>query len=177
MINKYKPPPAGTWIQEHGKFAEVMAAWGVTDYSATPNVAAHLVNRNIELRSECAVTVRFVKDGVPVVLKMDDYQHPPTNLAVLRLCVNDMRMIERRGVSETMKSAYLQLAGPTGPLVRDPWEVLGVRSDAPMEVIEASFRALSRRRHPDHGGTTEQMAELNAAIERIRAERNQSVTA
>ena len=41
--------------------------------------------------------------------------------------------------------------------------------DAPKEVAEAAYRALSRYAHPDVGGSAEKQAVLNAAIEAVRA--------
>ncbi len=41
--------------------------------------------------------------------------------------------------------------------------VLHVAPDAPREVIEASYRALSRTAHPDAGGSEDAMKQLNAA--------------
>ena len=50
---------------------------------------------------------------------------------------------------------------------RSPYEVLGVRDDADIEVIQAAFRALARRYHPDKAGPGGEikMKEINAAWE------------
>lgn len=86
------------------------------------------------------------------------------------LAADSLRMNEVRGLGEFMREAYLALEGPTGPVIRDPYEVLGIRPDAPLEVAEASYRALAKVAHPDAGGSEAKMAELNAAIERVRSE-------
>lgn len=44
---------------------------------------------------------------------------------------------------------YVELAAASQ---RDPYEVLGVRPDADLEIIEAAHRALAKRHHPDVGG-------------------------
>lgn len=46
--------------------------------------------------------------------------------------------------------------------------VLCVTDDAPPEVIRAAYKALSRLRHPDAGGSTEEMQRINAAFDRLR---------
>lgn len=55
----------------------------------------------------------------------------------------------------------------------DPCEaaaaLLGVRVDAPKEVIEAAHRALARKFHPDVGGSEEKMKALNKAREELTA--------
>jgi hypothetical protein len=45
------------------------------------------------------------------------------------------------------------------------WDTLQVRHDAGREVIEAAFRRLALEHHPDRGGSSDKMAELNRARE------------
>lgn len=45
--------------------------------------------------------------------------------------------------------------------------VLFVTSDAPPEVIRAAYKALAMLYHPDHGGDSERMLELNRAYEHL----------
>jgi curved DNA-binding protein CbpA len=52
--------------------------------------------------------------------------------------------------------------------VADPYHLLQVIPDAEPEVIQAAYRALARKYHPDMGGTDLQMAMLNAAWETLR---------
>lgn len=46
--------------------------------------------------------------------------------------------------------------------------VLYVLPNAPLEVVNAAYRTLSKRLHPDHGGSAERMKALNLAVERAR---------
>jgi curved DNA-binding protein CbpA len=50
----------------------------------------------------------------------------------------------------------------------DAYHVLQVAPDAEPEVIQAAYRALARKHHPDVGGSQVQMAMLNAAWETLR---------
>jgi curved DNA-binding protein CbpA len=50
----------------------------------------------------------------------------------------------------------------------DAYHVLQVSPDAEPEVIQAAYRALARKHHPDVGGSQVQMAMLNAAWETLR---------
>lgn len=62
---------------------------------------------------------------------------------------------------------------------RDPHEVLGVEPGASQAAIKAAWRRLARENHPDLTGddpvaarrATRRMAEINAAYERLRADR------
>jgi uncharacterized protein (DUF3820 family) len=50
----------------------------------------------------------------------------------------------------------------------DPWRVLYLHPDAPSEVVEAAYRALAKRLHPDSGGSTSAMAAVNSAYDAVR---------
>src|SRR5947207_9602076 len=45
----------------------------------------------------------------------------------------------------------------------DQYAVLGVKPESSIPDIRAAYRSLARHQHPDHGGSAEQMAVLNAA--------------
>ncbi len=47
--------------------------------------------------------------------------------------------------------------------MRDPYETLGVDSNADRATIQAAYRRLARAHHPDFGGDDTSMAELNEA--------------
>lgn len=53
--------------------------------------------------------------------------------------------------------------------MEDPYAILGVREDAPMPVIEASYRQLSKEYHPDSGaGNTEKFKEVQEAYKKLQ---------
>lgn len=52
-----------------------------------------------------------------------------------------------------------------------PYDVLFVKSDAPMIVIQAAYRALANKYHPDKGGDEAKMQELTNAMDQIRKSR------
>jgi len=53
--------------------------------------------------------------------------------------------------------------------VEDPYEVLGVASDADEERIETAYRERVKESHPDHGGTIEEFRRVRAAYETVQA--------
>lgn len=59
---------------------------------------------------------------------------------------------------------------PHIPPAKDPFAELMVEPYAPIEVIEAAYRALTRIYHPDVAGPdgTSKMVRINAAIEELR---------
>lgn len=156
----YRPPRTFGWHATYEELADEFTAWGVVDWEAQPNVMLSRANSTNLSRTERAVTVTFIKDGKRVTLPMDQYESPTQNLKVLALCINDMRMIERRGLHETMQSAYLQLGAPDQA---GPWRVLGLNPGASRQDIEQAYRQQAQNAHPDHGGSDAAMAELNRA--------------
>lgn len=113
-------------------------------------------------------TVRFVLRGVSIVVECSSQGYYQDNLRCCFYAVHSMRMNEVRGIADTMQKAYLQLAAPSHV---DPWEVLGVRPDAEIEIIDAAYKARAKKIHPDHGGSAEAMKALNDAYDRIKKER------
>ena len=53
----------------------------------------------------------------------------------------------------------------------DPWTILHLRPTAPPELVIAAHRCLAKLHHPDRGGTTAVMQEINAAAEALRGGR------
>ena len=54
------------------------------------------------------------------------------------------------------------------PASDDPWTILHLRPTAPPELITAAHRCLAKLNHPDAGGSTAVMQQINGAVERIR---------
>lgn len=50
----------------------------------------------------------------------------------------------------------------------NPFAMLFVTDDAPLEVIHAAYRALAKKHHSDVGGSDSEMARVNVAYERAR---------
>src|SRR5262245_40962199 len=55
------------------------------------------------------------------------------------------------------------------PALHEACRRLCIVPEAPVEVAEAAYKALARLHHPDVGGSTEMMQELNDAIQTFKA--------
>jgi hypothetical protein len=119
-----------------------------------------------------AVCLYFMLDGQPFALACDRYTEVADNLAAIAAHIEATRAIERHGVAsaaETLQAfSALPPPPPGGSIIIGqavkPWhEVLGVAPSAPTSVIEAAYRALARKAHPDAGGSADEMAALNQA--------------
>lgn len=144
-----------------------------------------VLSTNVELRldgrprsnatkpADPGACVYFQLRNQPFALACDTYSEVEQNLAALAAHIEATRAIERHGVasaSETLQAfSALPPPPPGGSIIigeqANAWhQVLGVAEDAPAEVIEAAYRALARKAHPDSpGGSTAKMQTLNQA--------------
>lgn len=159
-----------TWARTASDIRDEFRRWGVGDFEVLCAARGAMAERRGLARTDREVVVRFEHpDGREIVLRKADWDRPVDNFRQLYFGVRAMRDLWKRGLEDVMTAAYLQLAAPAHH--RDPYEVLGVRPDAPLEVVEIAYKGLAKLRHPDKGGSAEAMAELNGAYERIKTER------
>ena len=56
---------------------------------------------------------------------------------------------------------------PTQDVATDSWSKLYLVTGAPIELIQAAYRVLAKKHHPDAGGDVEKMKELNLAYKEL----------
>lgn len=125
-------------------------------------------------RDERRVRVVLYRRGQVVKdVTYDKLETQRDNMFVLAKCLEDMRMIEVRGLTEVYEQVYGGVPATTRQpvLSSDPYEVLGVKRTDPLPQIEAVWKAKMRFVHTDAGGDEEEAKRLNAAIAAIRKER------
>jgi DnaJ domain len=112
-------------------------------------------------------------DWAPFVIACDTYRKVRWNLRAIGVTVEALRAIQRHGASSLLEQAFTGFAALPPATVGDPpwWEVLGVSRDAGPDKIRDAFRELARIHHPDVGGDSERMAQINRAHERAREPR------
>ncbi len=57
---------------------------------------------------------------------------------------------------------------------QDPYRVLGLSRQDSLESIKSRYRELALQRHPDRGGSSESMKELNLAYDRLARRKDQT---
>lgn len=107
------------------------------------------------------------KNGPRRVMAIDVYDRVADNLAAVAATLEAMRSIERHGGAVVLERAFtgfnaLPAPGKTARTWRD---VMGFEPDARVTIdgARARYRSLAAARHPDRGGSTEAMSELNVA--------------
>ncbi|MCC5640284.1 J domain-containing protein [Nostoc sp. CHAB 5844] len=80
-----------------------------------------------------------------------------------------MRGMERWGVG-SVKQAFAGYQALPPSKEKKWWELLGVDVRASDDEVRKAYRELARQHHPDkaNGGSTEKMAELNAAYSQAK---------
>lgn len=98
------------------------------------------------------VVLRWTVDGVDHAAACDHYKKKSANLRALYLWFNEMRLSGERPI-KTRQDQFAAAALPSGEEVEPqrppPHEILGVQRNADDEVIEAVYKRLERRYHPD----------------------------
>ncbi len=158
-----------SWDDTLRDLGETFRKWGIYEWTVSPVRPRAKANSYHQTNEERAVTLIYMHgSGREVRLVMDTQSRCQDNLRVLYLATEALRMNETRGIGDVIADAYLQLAAPSHV---DPWEVLGVRPDAEIEIVHAAYRAKAKIAHPESGGTEEAMKEVNDAYDRIKKER------
>jgi DnaJ-class molecular chaperone len=90
-----------------------------------------------------------------------DYRSLPEDLQI--------RVVKavKQGWGSTMDKKPPVLSSPTGPHA-----VLFVLETAPWEVVNAAYKALALKLHPDKGGSAEDFQQLQKAYEQLKAKYN-----
>lgn len=125
-------------------------------------------------QTDPGVAVYFMLKGKQMVMAQDKYDEIAANLRSLALAIDGMRQLERHGGGTMMERAFAgftALPAPEGSRPKRPWWIVlnygdsdEARADLTVDEVEARFRALAKKRHPDtDGGSVELMAELNEA--------------
>jgi hypothetical protein len=111
------------------------------------------------------VAVWFMWDNMQVCIPVDRYASIAANLQAIHHIIEARRVELRHGTLALVRATFTgfqALPAPDGKHWRD---ILQVGQHPTRETIEANFKRLARDRHPDAGGSTEAMAELNNARE------------
>lgn len=163
----YKLTTTKSWSETKNELVDCLRKWGVKGYELECD--AKITTSWNQTAEQRRVKLRLVwKHGREIFWQYGLQDRAVDNLRVLYLAADAMRMNEARGIDKLLQEAYMAL--PVPKVERDPWEVLGLRPGVSVAQVDAAYRTLAKEAHPDAGGSSEAMAELNAAYERIKAE-------
>src|SRR5437763_9540092 len=107
--NAYSLSTKKTWRETYIELSDTMDKWGVVSWKVTEPKGARK-EAPYQSDEERTVTLTYVLRGRTIHLTMGKQNRAVDNLRVLYLAVEAMRLNERRGISDVIESAYLQLA-------------------------------------------------------------------
>lgn len=111
--------------------------------------------------SDPGVAVYFMRRGKQMAFACDKWRTVQDNMRAIQRTIEAIRGIERWGASEMMERAFAAFEALPAP--KSCWDILGVRPGSSRDEIEAAYRTRAKRAHPDAGGSTSAMADLNRA--------------
>jgi hypothetical protein len=114
------------------------------------------------------IAVYWGKGKAKRCMAIDRYDRIADNLAAVAATLYAMRAIERHGGAEILDRAFTGFIALPAP--EQPWQVLGVGANATADEIEAAYRKLAAKHHPDRPtGSAAEMARINAARDDLHA--------
>ncbi len=149
-----------------------------TIFIAKASDGAHAVRLSSHDTYTFKMLIEALKDYVPVcnrvyvperkTWRVDTYAHDCLHgwLAYARATFN--ARIEWIGETDADPESEWKPPKPK-PKAVDPYQVLHLRETAPPELIRAAFKCLAQIHHPDKGGETEVMQQINDAYRRLAA--------
>jgi|SRR6185503_4832051 len=175
-----------TWARILDDIEEQLARWGgVTHWRVDAILAPRSSTKQNQTPDERKVVLHYTRRGKAYQIAMQRQARAVDNLLVIWLILEALRLNEARGFAAEIAAVYRQefpalpapgqASAPSGtpPGVSvGPYALLHVRNNAPIEVIEAAYRALSKLFHPDRTGATGTQQALNEAIDYIRKEKS-----
>lgn len=129
---------------------------------------------NFRQPQDPGVAVYFLYKGKSMCFACDRWQKIEDNIQAIRHTINALRGIARWGTGDMLQAAFTGFQALPAPSAREWWDILQVRRDTPIDVIETNYRSLARTNHPDSGGDPAKMSEINAAIAQARKEKGRA---
>lgn len=117
--------------------------------------------------NDSGVAVWFMWDGMQVCIPVDRYNYAAENLMAVHHIIEARRVELRHGSLALIRATFTGLQALPAPKGKHWRDILALPSDArgTKEEIERAYKTLAAVRHPDRGGSSEAMAELNNARE------------
>ncbi|MGJ7611093.1 MULTISPECIES: hypothetical protein [unclassified Variovorax] len=112
------------------------------------------------------VAVWFTWDGLQVCIPVDRYRTVEANLQAIHHILEARRVELRHGTLALVRATFQGFVALPAPVTQRHWRaVLGFPADATVNasMVKERYRTRASSAHPDKGGTTAEMTELNQA--------------
>lgn len=128
--------------------------------------------------SDPGVAVYFTRKGKELCIACDKWDKVEDNLHAVGLAIQAMRGLERWGTGDMVDAAFTGFTALPESIIMGPgtarnwWEVLQVSPDADFDIIEAAYKRLLHKAHPDKGGNATTFMELQEAFKQAKEARS-----
>lgn len=142
-----------------------------------------IISTNIELKNDGlpysnrkppddpGAAVYFTYQDREMCFACDRWTSVGENLQAIAKTIEALRGIERWGTGEMVQAAFTGFQAIAWQAPDPPWRfTLGVSESAALDEAEEAYTRKAREHHPDRGGSHDEMARLNLAIEKARKE-------
>ena len=127
--------------------------------------------------ADTGVAVYFKLNGSDQCIPCDKWVSVEDNLHAVWMTIEALRGIERWGAKEMVNAAFRGFKALPETIImgehtaRAWWEVLQVSQNADWDVIEAAYKRLLHKAHPDKGGSEFAFHELQNAFKQAKEAR------
>lgn len=127
-----------------------------------------------EFLDDPGVAVYFKRKGQELAIACDKYVKVSDNLHAIGLAIEAFRSLERHGTGDMVDAAFTGFKALPETIImgehtaRAWWEVLQVSQTADWDVIEAAYKRLLHKVHPDKGGSEFAFQEVQNAFKQAK---------
>jgi len=127
-----------------------------------------VLSSNVDLMGRLAepdsgVAAWFLMDGQYVCFPVDRFNDAASNVQAIYHIIEARRVEVRYGGPRFIRQAFRSFLALPAPVGSHWSDLLCVSRSATKDEIEAAYRAAAKDKHPDRGGTHEEMSALTAA--------------
>lgn len=123
---------------------------------------------------DSGVAVYFELNGAQQCIPCDKWRMLDENLHAISKTIEALRGIERWGAKEMVNAAFRGFKALPETIImgehtaRAWWEVLQVSQNADPDIVDAAYKRMLSKTHPDHGGTDFAVQEVIAAYRQYK---------
>lgn len=115
------------------------------------------------------VAVYFTWKKRELCFSCDRWDRVRDNIQAIRHTISALRGLERWGTGDMVEAAFRGFEALPPPKGKEWFDVLEVSPNSSPEQIEESYRRLAKQHHPDLGGDSDKMSDINAAYKKAKS--------
>ncbi len=165
------------FVRNRDEVVKQLEMLGASNLIISSNLKARLDGLPLANQREpedSGVAVYFTLNGNQQCIPCDKWDNAAQNLRAVAMTIEALRGIERWGAKEMVNAAFRGFKALPETIImgehtaRAWWEVLQVAQTADTDVIEAAYKRLLHKVHPDKGGSDFAFQEVQNAFKQAK---------